>query len=383
MVQVSYPGVYIQKKSNVVRSITMRSKVYFPMFTLMLAMNLVLCSTAYSQREIITVKEDGKGKFESKMPVNLIPNVIPMNAAGKATTTFSFHPDETQDVNFSKNFNTNIITPNPFTANYFKTELHGTTGSATYNLNLGQVMEGGIVKQTIGGALSGFITPGNNADMVVKISGAVKDPITFSNDPEAQFPFHPEGLNTLFSLLSGTAFPAVFAPNLQTFGAIADDTSMVFEARVVPDFISDPDAFWSDSLNGNDLYNLTITSDINHTITARLISFGTAISGFSVDPHSSMEINAIQSAIAANFNPDGTLKSDLTDLFTAGFIPLGNVTEFTLGFRNTLNLGVAEVATTVPEPSSLALLSIGGLYLLGYACYRRKRATILLISVQN
>ena len=147
---------------------------------------------------------------------------------------------------------------------------------------------------------------------------------------------------------------------------------MVFEARVASGFISDPAAFWSDSLSGNDLYNLTITSDINHAVTARLTSFGTSISGFSVDPQSSMQINAIQSAIAADFNPDGTLNSDLADLFTAGFVPSGSVSEYTLGYRETFNLGAAEVA--VAEPSSLVLLSSGGLCLLGYACYRRKRA---------
>src|SRR5262249_26318075 len=108
--------------------------------------------------------------------------------------------------------------------------------------------------------------------------------ITFSNsNPNSQFDFPSGGLNDSFSLFRGTSFPNVFAPDLDTFGAIAAETSMTFKGRVAPGVIVNPDTFWSDGLVGAvDLFTLSLTSDSSHKVSA-VLSFGSATSNFTLD----------------------------------------------------------------------------------------------------
>jgi hypothetical protein len=228
------------------------------------------------------------------------------------------------------------------------------------------------------------ITPGVNKDdptATVSIESTSKDPFTFSNtNPEATFEFAPQGFDNSFSLLKGTAFPSVFAPSLGLFGAVTDETSMVFTGRVAPGVVTDPDAFWSSAASGSvDLFTLTLTSDLNHDVTP-VLSFGHNTSQFTLDYKNQAGINfdpfdpldptlsSIEATIASAFNPEGMLDKDLTNLFTVGFIP-ASISEFTLGSQSGLTLTAAEVP--IPEPSTWLLLGAGLAGFAGVAGIRR------------
>jgi len=64
----------------------MRSKVYLPVFTLMLAMNLVLCITVYPQVNVIRAEEDRHAVVKSRDPANLLPTATGANAAARDTS---------------------------------------------------------------------------------------------------------------------------------------------------------------------------------------------------------------------------------------------------------------------------------------------------------
>jgi hypothetical protein len=154
---------------------------------------------------------------------------------------------------------------------------------------------------------------------------------------------------------------------------------MVFTGRVAPGVITDPDTFWSTGVTGAvDLFSLTLTSDLNHDITA-LLSFGRSTSQFTLDykdqAGSSFDpfdpfnntVRSIEATIASAFNSAGALDTDLINLFTVGFVPT-SASEFTLGSQDALTLTAAEVS--VPEPSSWLLLAAG---VIGFAGVSRGR----------
>jgi len=330
--------------------------------------------TSSAQADEITAAQENGGKLASKTG-NLDPKVFdPKNATGTATTTFGFHPPAPVTSTYTKNVKTNVVNPNPFTHNYPGGEVHGTTGSATYNVSIGKVVEGAKSKFTIGAKVEGKIQPGNNKNVKVTIDADVKDPFNFSNNPDAQFDVHPEGLDYSFSLRAGTAFPAVFAPDLQSFGAVAADTSMHFAARVAPGFVTNATSFWGPTQPGSiDLFELIITSDAAHVINAAL-TFGATSPGFtlnfqdqsgmSFDPTSPSDVSAIESLIESSFS-NGVVTSNLEDAFTVGFVPGAAIGEYTFGTAATLDFGAVEV---IPEPSTYTwvMLGAGILVLLGY-----------------
>jgi hypothetical protein len=280
----------------------------------------------------------------------------PKAAKGKATTLFGFHPIDTVATDFAKNATAKVVNPNPFTHNYTQSETHGTTGTATYQLAIGSIVEGGKTKFTIGGKITGGIMPGNNPQMPqVTIVGDIKDPFMFSADPNAQFDFPAGGMDYQFTLGSGTAFPANFAPNATSPGAVAAATSLRFRGRVSPGMIDDPATFWADTPTTGtvDVFDLVLTSNNAHQVTAAL-TFGTSAAGFfTVDAHTAAQEAAIESAIAGAFTSTGTLPSNLTDVFAVGFVPAAGVTAFTFGTSETINLAAVET----PEPAALLLLS--------------------------
>lgn len=366
-------------------------------FSAAMMLLLVVSAIATAQEvRVVEALEDGK-KVAPKQGVALPEKPFPPeNAMGRAGTFFAFHPGEPVATVFSKNVKTNVVNPSPFTHNYSENEIHGTTGKATYDIGLAGVIENGVQKFVTRGSVTGEITPGMNKGEKVLITAQVRDPFTFSDsNSSAQFDFAPGGLDYSFSLLRGTAFPAIFAPNLDSFGALAAETMMVFTGRVAPGVNADPVAFWSDGLSGAiDLYTLTLTSDSNHHITP-VLSFARGTSQFTLDYKNQsgvsfdpfdpvdMTVNLIEALIASAFAPDGTLGIDLSDLFTVGFVPTGP-TEFTLGGQDLLVLGAAEVQ--LPEPGMPVLVATSILALL--VCrWRRKdfcvTGRVLLMKIQS
>jgi hypothetical protein len=315
--------------------------------------------------------DDGNGRF------TMVPKggttITPSSHAGKAAavTLFDFHPAETQTTPLTKNLQTNTVSPSRLTHVYTEKEQHGTAGSASHSMSFRDVNLGNNqTVKVLDDNVMATIAPGRNErPEAVNIQAKLLDPIVFSNtSSQAQYPLTPQGLDVPFSLLKGTAFPALFTSTLDQFGALTDGTSLTFRARIVPYAEPDPLPFWSDGLPGAvDLFTLTLTSDINHHVTATLVAgasdsdFTLNFSGFSTAP----------GTIASAFDSTGLLNTDLNNVFSAGFVPSSSLSAYTLGFDTEADLAMSEKPGPVPEPSAFALAVVGGLGLAA-AVWRRR-----------
>jgi hypothetical protein len=281
----------------------------------------------------------------------------PNTATGKASVRFNYHPVKEDSFDkLKKDFKDLGVAPNNATFKYQKTdnEQHGTTGSVTHIFAIKEIEvkvgDKTIKTPQVTDAITSTIEPGKNEKGKVSNDAAFKDPVVFSDDPAdlPQFPFASAGIDVAFSLLGGTAFPAIFAADPSQFGAVAAETVMTFRARVVPGAEADPDAFWSDSLAGFDLFTLTIRSDADHTVHA-VLTPGADTSSFALD---FTGFAAAQATLEGGFSTLGALTAALDDVFAVGFVPRGTVSAFTVGYQQALVLTVNEV---VPLPSTLSL----------------------------
>ncbi|HKA45209.1 MAG TPA: hypothetical protein VKF40_24705 [Burkholderiales bacterium] len=298
-------------------------------------------------------------------------------AKGQVQAAFVFHPDDAQPaVDITKNVETKIVSPNPLNFTYSKSELHGTTGTIKSTMDiLGPtvviVKPGGpTVKSgyTLRNQVRGTITPGKGENLKVTEAIGVKDPFSFSDSGSgATFGYKASGIDIPFSLLKDTAFPDLFSPDGILPGAVAADTSLTIQARVVPGVIDDPASFWSSPAGALNLFTLTITSDIHHVITA-LLTLGSSTPSFSVLLSDTSDIASAEDAIEGAFI-NGVVTSDLNTPFTVSFIPSGDVTAYTLGFRTDAALGAVE--TPISEPASILLLALGGIVLVRRGQIRR------------
>jgi hypothetical protein len=302
-------------------------------------------------------------------------------AKGSVRTHFEFHlpKDIPLNPNDPDTFNKTIGTTVKKSHDYGDDEQHKTKGKADYEF---QITKNNSTSVKMKGTVTGTIEPGNaKPPQTVSMSGTLQDPFVFSDsDPDANFGFMPGGLDYSFSLLSGTSFPQLFTDDLESQGAFAAGTSMTFRGRLAPGAIPDPDLFWNSNLNLFDLYSLFLTSDNAHNVRAQLV-FGLSGSpffdlqflnsmGLPFDPASPGALDAIENAIAAAFS-GGALLADLSDLFTVRFIPRSGVTTFTVGSEDSVSLAGPE-PSTVPEPSTLTLYSLGALAL-GVGRLRKSR----------
>lgn len=252
---------------------------------------------------------------------------------GKVTTIFDFHPRETHPTPVAKNVETKVFSPDPVSHNYVGTEDHRTTGSFIHDLDLRLDRVNNKDKWFVVDSMKATIVPGEDSGRKVKIEGRLDDPFVFSDtDLNAPFMFVPEGLDHSLSLSAGTRFPAMFASDAESFGAIASETAMIFRARVAPGVVSEPDDFWSSPSDFIDLYTVTITpdpSDPNGHVQVE-IDFGASTPDFALefrdmlgmpfDPEDPLEVDAVEAIIETSFF-DGVLLSDLDDIFTVGFDP--------------------------------------------------------------
>jgi hypothetical protein len=117
------------------------------------------------------------------------------------------------------------------------------------------------------------------------------------------------------------------------------------------------------------LYDLVITSDASHKVSSTLI-FGATTADFTLDfkdqngnsfnPSDPLQVGRLESSIDNAFT-NGVLGSDLTDIFTVGFVPRTTgsdpIGEYTVGGTTTATIGAVET----PEPASITLLVIGAL----------------------
>ena len=287
------------------------------------------------------------------------------SAQGKAKTFFLFHPSDHQITPFQKNLQTQRVSPNPITHHYLSQEEHQTTGSVTYDVRVNKVTIGTADTYNTTASVSATINPGENEQRPsVNITADIEDPFTFGNQRDANFPFVSEGIDLSLSLGAATAFPDIFSPDGLLPGAIAGNTHMSLSGRVASGVVSDPDAFWDPSLAGAvDLYTLDLMSDASHVVTATL-TFASNTADFTLDflnhlgspfdPTNSSEVGLIEDFIAGAF-VNGRLVSDLTTLFTVGFVPQASGVAYTLGRRDHVYLTAIEV---VPEPATAALLLV-------------------------
>ncbi len=266
---------------------------------------------------------------------------------------------------------------------------HGTTGSATHTVTISQP----VLTTFIGSdRVAGVIDPGLHPQKAnVQIKSDYLDPFSFSStNPNASYLYLPGGLDFSLSLLAGTAFPDVFSPDPDSFGAVAPETSMVFRARVAPGVFLDGGDFWSDMVpDAIDLYTLTLTSDVNHVISAAL-SFAANTTDFALDfknnlgmafnPTDPAEVALLEAAIGAAFS-GGQLNSDLANVLTVGFVPSGSVSEFTLGGRTGITLTAVETGEPVPEPSTAVLVSCVVVFPL--IRYRKRMSQLVLCATES
>jgi hypothetical protein len=184
----------------------------------------------------------------------------------------------------------------------------------------------------------------------------------------SQFGYIKSGLNYTFSLHPGTLFSSALGG------------SMAFSARVAPGVVNDPDVFWGGKPSGSvDLFNLTISSGPSRDITP-VLKFGSSTAGFALDyrdssgnpiaPSNPASVAGIESQIKSAF-VGGALTTDLTDLFTVGFVPSGSVSEYTLGKQDSSMLPAVE-PLSVPEPAPLTLTALGALAYAAVASRRRR-----------
>lgn len=336
--------------------------------------------------EAVKIQGNARNALRPKTTTIDLPSMIYSGRGeGKASTTFNFHPiigpvETPYQKRLSRSGNPHI-NPSSFTHTYPEDEIHGTTGEATYTFKARKVIDtvGGrqVTKYTLDTKVKGHIDPGQRERDTVSIDATVRDPFTFSNaDPNATFQYVDSGMDYSFSLAAGTAFPRLFSDGLDTPGAIADQTALVFRGRLAANYTPDPDAFWSQGLsNAIDLYTLTITSDEFHGITANLL-FGSNNSDFTLDfknhlglpfdPSNPADVASLEQSIENAFM-QGQVLTDLEDLFTVGFTPASHLSAYTLGGSQSVRLTALE--TPVPEPASLIALLSG----LAGLTARRKR----------
>jgi hypothetical protein len=109
------------------------------------------------------------------------------------------------------------------------------------------------------------------------------------------------------------------------------------------------------------VYSDTYT-DLKGNIDANLV-FGASDSDFLLDfrnnlgmpfdPNKPLAVGRIESLISSSFS-EGKLAFDLNNLFTVGFMPTINVSSFTVGGQDQVNIAGTEPA--IPEPSSVSLV---------------------------
>jgi hypothetical protein len=306
-------------------------------------------------------------RFVPKGGIDLIPEPsLLVRAKGRFQTRFDFHPVETRPAaEITKNFKTGAVSPASVTDVYTLKEDHGTKGSATHKLSIGQIevkKDGKLVKvPQLKDNVVASITPGRTEKAgAVSVSALFVDPFVFSDtSSDASFPFVSGGLDVRLSL-SGGAFPALFAPDAVSPGALAAGTGSSLRVRLVPGVVTDVDAFWSPGAPGAiDLFTLTLTSDAEQNVTALLV-LGASDDRFTLDFSDPASAKlAIEEAYV-----DGKLTEELEDVFVAGFVPRGGVSEFTLGISQDVRLAGNEL---VPEPWPFWLFGVG---LVGVAAAR-------------
>lgn len=303
----------------------------------------------------------------------------------KLTTTFEFHPPITMHGGFMKNFanvrpDDGVVMLHPPIKHEYKNpseyqnppggEDHGTTGSLVHTVYAKRLVSRRFVLQD---QLTHELNPGFNPDQpAVSITSSAKDPLSFGDAEDgAAFESNDAGFDVSYSLLMGTRFATESGLRAGTIGS--PSSVMAFTVRVAPGVINDPDEFWGTPDGAIDLFSVRISSD-----TAILdvdLYFGESTDQFMLnyydstgvmfDPADPLAIAAFRQQIVESFI-DGSVKADLEDLFTVGFVPLQRARTYTLGYHNH---GVV-TKIEVPTPGSLSLLLLSGIL----ASHRRRCA---------
>ncbi|MBL1217470.1 MAG: hypothetical protein D8M59_08240 [Planctomycetes bacterium] len=279
---------------------------------------------------------------------------------GQVETYYDFHDPLLGFSLFLKDPKGGTVKPDIIESNH--TDIHGTNGTANYTMHLNTSTPG---KQLFNGTVRGTLTPGKGPrGAKVSLSCWLEDPFTFSDsDPDAPYNFVAEGLDHSLTLNSGTSFPAVYTLVPDTYGSIPSETYMLYKARVAPGLVPDPDAFWASPANFVDLYTMTISADVDHTVTV-VLEFGSSTADFVLDyrdkdgvpfdPNDPAQVDAVEDAIAANF-VNGALPADLEDVFTVGFDPDDLLGETMGGFTYGSASEALMTAYETPEPGCLDL----------------------------
>jgi len=344
-----------------------------------LAIALTLAGSALAD-QVVAVAHDRVGKSPKQATVGI--KGVGGIGKGNATTTFKFHPEATEKTPFEKSFPFGFRIGAESVDHIYSIgheEKHGTSGTSHFDIiyqltgefedELEDIVYN-LVEAEAG--VTAKIRPGESENQTVSIDASLNDPFAFSNTHlDATFGFIPGGMDTSFTLLAGTVFPAVFARSLSEFGALSAGTSLQFRQRLMPGVVTDPDAFWAAGAEGAiDLWTLAFRSDDDHNVTADL-TFGENTTDFlldyrnhlgqSFDPSDALSMALLLDFLASEFQ-HGSVGSDVNNAFGVGFTPLGELSEFTLGDSTVVVLTTTEVPT--PEPATWLLTAGAGLWMI-------------------
>jgi hypothetical protein len=288
------------------------------------------------------------------------------HAAGNITTKFeNFLPLASAQTILAKDLGTPKITPNSVEHKYHDPgapqndfDADGARGDARYNFTIGKLDGGKTIVTTV--ATESSVTEGRVARKKTVVPD-YKDPFVFSNTSNlAAAYFIPEGLRVSTGLLVGTAFPTDFSQSPDDDGAVASETFMRHRGRVLAGAVGEPNAFWDSQQL--DLFDLTLhpdgqggvvcgEEDLRFPLRSNSQFIVSHLDGFgnTLDPDNQVAMQGIRSRIVQSFH-NGALITNLDEIFSVKFVPVGGVSEFTYGYRQTDQLS----QVSVPEPSAVA-----------------------------
>lgn len=257
------------------------------------------------------------------------------------------------------------VAPATYSIKYPQPENHGSTGVVDYSFGLTKKNNAYFVSVDA----TGTVAPQKGKNDIISVLASAKDPFSFSDtDSSSFFGSQPDGINYGLGLAAGTSLANSYGPD----GGVASDTWISMSGRARLGVFNNGGTFWSGS-DGVDLYTLTLTPDASNGVHAAL-SFETPTSDFSLvyrdymgnvfDPTDSAAVGMIESYVESQF-VGGTLATDLDSVLSVDLVANGGA-DFSVG---QMLEGSAAGIEPVPEPASLAALTIGGLGLFA----RRRR----------